>query len=183
MNKFYLIGALVILLFIAAGNPPEKRVASRNYREIETVFIDSINPEKNYRRKEKIDAAGNVLETWEWNANGQLHQHVVVEVTADYELKTVYNALDTVVLIENTVYDNRGRKIKFTQQDRRKRRSENIVYTYNKWGEKSEERIVKNGKLTQIKRYGYDNQGLLTNLIITDSVGVIKSMKKVSYSK
>lgn len=183
MNKIYKLGFFVMLVFVSAGNPSEKRAASRKYREIETVYTDSLNPEKNYRRKEKIDAKGNVTESWELNNAGQIVQRVTYEITSNYERKTVYDALDSVVLTENTVYDSRGRKIQYEQNDKRKHRSENIVFTYNKWSEKSEERVVKNGRITQIKKINYDNQGLLTDQVVTDSVGVVKSIKKISYFK
>lgn len=183
MNNIYKLGFFVMLIFVSAGNPSEKRAASRKYREIETVYRDSLNPERNYRRKEKIDGKGNIVESCEWNNDGKIHERITFDINPNCERKTVYNAMDSVVLTESTFYDSRGRKIQYVENDRRKHRSEIITFTYNKWGEKSEEKMVKNGHTTQIKKLYYNNQGLLTDQVITDSLGVVKSIKKISYSK
>lgn len=170
-------------LCIAAGNAPKKRVAARKYREIETVYTDNLNPGKNYRRKEVIDNQGNIIESWEWDSKGSVNQHIRYVISRKYKSKTIYDGLDSMVFTEFTRYNSEGRKIEHFQNNKRKHKTESTVFIYNKWGEKSEEQITKNGRLSTIHRYSYDNQGLLINQMALDSVGVIKSMKKINYSR
>ena len=183
MNNKTVFIVLMMGFLMAASNPNDKRIAKRNFREVVTIFTDELDPEKGYKKIEKYNRTGDVIESLEMNLQGQLIQRITYENTPEMEKKLVYSASDSLLLTEFTEFDSRGRKVHYFLLDKRKNKSEELITQYNKWGEKTLEITRKNSKVTQVKNYEYNNLGLIILQTTTDSLGSLISKKTYSYSK
>ena len=183
MNKSLSFLFCTFFVLLGASNPGDKRLSKRNFREVVSVYTDAQDPEKSYKKVEKLDRQGNVVESWEWNLNGVLNQRIQYTNSPRLEKKMIYSGNDSLLLVEFTEFDERGRKIHYSLHDKRKNRSEDVVIEYNKWGEKSYEKSKKNGKITQVKSYEYNELGLVTAQITSDSAGVVYSKRTYQYNK
>jgi hypothetical protein len=161
----------------------QKKWASRGYRKVDTKVIDYNDPEKNGRLTELIDRKGNVLESWEWNEKDRLVKHVVSNYTKRKFQSTVYSGNDSIRSVEIIDYDQKGRKIRQFFSDKRKGKEEEVIIEYDKWGNKILERLLKNNKLSLVKAFSYNSEGLLIKQINTDADGKITYEKTFQYSK
>lgn len=174
---------IFLLLALMAANSPDSRVAKRNFRQITTEFTDHSDPEKNYRKIEKLDKQGEPIEVLEWAADGKLNQRTVYVNTALINKKSVFSGQDSLLSMEITELDRRGRKVHYFNYDRKKNKTEDVKSEYNSWGEKQTEITRKNGRCTQIRNFQYNNLGLIISQTTTDSTGKVFTQKTFSYSK
>lgn len=183
MNRLSHILSIVFLLICIHASAQQKKWASRGYRKIDTKVIDYNDPEKNGRLEELIDRKGNVLESWEWNEKDRLTKHIINSYSKRKFQSTVYAGNDSIRSVEIIEYDQKGRKVRQFVSDKRKGKEEELIIEYDKWGNKILERLLKNNKLSLVKAFSYNNEGLLIKQINTDADGKIIYEKTFQYSK
>lgn len=181
-NKWFFVFCAGWICF-AASNPSDARIAKRNFREVITTYTDELDSDKSFKRLEKYNPKGDLVSSIEWDNQGKLVQRIDYETSPEFEKKVVFSSSDSVIFMEYTKYDKRGRKIHNYVFDKKKNRSEETHIEYNKWGEKSIEKTRKNSRLVQVRLFEYNELGLVVLQKTTDSVGTLLATKTFNYSK
>lgn len=183
MNRLTLIICFVLLVAGLNVSAQQKRWARHGYRKVETKTVDHDDPEKSGRLVELISRKGKVLESWEWNENNRLSKHTVNTYSKRKFERCIYARNDSLRSREIIEYDRKGRKIRQFFSDIRKGKDKETLTEFDKWGNKVTERIYKNGKLSLIKLYTYNKEGLLEKQVHTDGAGKIIYEKNYHFSR
>lgn len=182
-NKIFILLFSLLCIFCYQTQSQHRKVAEHGFRKTETRVVDHNDSDNSRKTLEKFNRRGKVTESWEWNYEGVLKEHIVYQYEGRKMISKVFKSNDSLALIETVEYDKKGREIKKTVNDNVNGKYEETVIEFDKWGNKIKEVITKNNQVIKVREFFYNKEGLLVRQITKNGEGKITYEKYLQYSK